>query len=142
MVPTMNLIKRYHFYSAHRNEDAGEKCGRIHGHTYEIEVTFDFSDKSTWKGDGVTYLFSDVDELINPIIKKYDHYFLLWEKDVLCDVLSLAGEEFVALPFKTSAENLAIWLLHEIINVTKLPAVKIKLAETKSSTVEYDIRSK
>jgi 6-pyruvoyl-tetrahydropterin synthase len=138
----MILIKKYHFYAAHRNEEAGIKCGRIHGHTYDIELSFDYSDKSTWSGDAITCLFSDVDSLVEPLIKQYDHYLLLYDKDVLCDVLQLADEPYLKLPFQTSAENLAMWILHEIRNATNLPLVKIKLAETKSSTVEYDIRNK
>ena len=32
----MKIEKKYHFYAAHRNKNAGEKCGRIHGHTYNV----------------------------------------------------------------------------------------------------------
>lgn len=137
----MKLVKKYHFYAAHRNISAGIKCSRLHGHTYHVELTFDFSDKDTWQSDGITCLFSNVDALVEPIIKKYDHHLLLWQGDTLCNVLKTAGEVFIGLPFETSAENLSRWLLHEVRESTKLPAVKIVLAETQSSRVEYDIKS-
>lgn len=118
----------------HRNKHAGEKCGRLHGHTYDVVCEFKF-EKMT---DGVTMLFSDIDEIAEPIIKKYDHYFLLNEKDELVDVLKMANENFLTVPFDTSAENMAIWIFNRIKNEGKLPITRIELAETKSSTIIYE----
>ena len=42
------------------------------------------------------------------------------------------------LNFETSAENMAIWLFTRIKNETKLPIIRIELAETKSSTIIYE----
>ena len=83
-------------------------------------------------------LFSDIDKLVEPIIKEYDHYFLLYEKDTLVDIFQLAGEECKVLPFETSAENMAIWLFQRIKNEAKLPIIKIEFAETKSSKIIYE----
>jgi 6-pyruvoyltetrahydropterin/6-carboxytetrahydropterin synthase len=132
----MLIEKKYHFYAAHRNKEAGEKCGRIHGHTYDVTCHFSFSEMH----NGVTMLFSDIDKIAEPIIKQYDHYFLLYEGDALCDVLDFCNEPYVSLPFETSAENMAIWIFNQIRN--KLPIVKIELAETKTSKVVYEISSK
>ena len=96
----------------HRNKQAGEKCGRLHGHTYDVVCEFKFS-KMT---DGVTMLFSDIDKIAEPIIKEYDHYFLLKEDDSLVELLTLAGEKHKTVPFETSAENMAIWLFNRIKN--------------------------
>ena len=131
----LTIEKKYHFYAAHRNELAGEKCGRIHGHTYNVKCYFQFSQINE---GGVTCLFSRIDFLVEPIIKEYCHWFLLYEKDPLVDVLELAGEKYKKLPFETSAENMAIWLFTRIENETELPIVKIELAETKSSNVIYE----
>jgi 6-pyruvoyltetrahydropterin/6-carboxytetrahydropterin synthase len=131
----MIIEKKYHFYAAHRNKNAGEKCGRIHGHTYNVVCHFKFNEMK----DGVTMLFSDIDKVVEPIIKQYDHYFLLFREDSLCDVLNMANEPFIELPFETSAENMAIWIFNQI--KTHLPIVKIELAETKSSNVIYEIGS-
>jgi 6-pyruvoyltetrahydropterin/6-carboxytetrahydropterin synthase len=131
----MIIEKKYHFYAAHRNKNAGEKCGRIHGHTYNVVCHFKFNEIK----DGVTMLFSDIDKIVEPIIKQYDHYFLLYREDSLCDVLNMANEPFFELPFETSAENMALWIFNQI--KTHLPIVKIELAETKSSNVIYEIGS-
>lgn len=131
----MEIEKKYHFYAAHRNKIAGEKCGRIHGHTYNVLCHFEFNKLNE---GGVTCLFSDIDKLVEPIIKEYCHWFLLYEKDSLVEVLELINEPFKKLPFETSAENLAIWLFTRIKNETGLPITKIQLAETKSSNVIYE----
>jgi 6-pyruvoyltetrahydropterin/6-carboxytetrahydropterin synthase len=131
----MNIEKKYHFYAAHRNPAGGEKCGRIHGHTYDVVCHFEFHQLND---GGVTCLFSDIDVLVEPIIKEHCHWFLLHSEDPLCDVLRMAGEAFLELPFITSAENMAVWLFTRIKNETGLPIVKIELAETKSSKVTYE----
>jgi 6-pyruvoyl tetrahydropterin synthase/QueD family protein len=128
----IKIEKKYHFYAAHRNKKAGEKCGRIHGHTYEVKCLFEFNEMN----DGVTMLFSDIDKIVEPIIKQYDHYFLLYEKDTLVELLELANEPFISLPFETSAENMCIWIFNQIKN--HLPIKQIQLAETKSSNVIYE----
>jgi len=132
----IKIEKKYHFYAGHRNKNADEKCGRLHGHTYYVTCIFDTGLIN--KDSGVTLLFGDIDKLVEPIIKEYDHYFLLYYKDSLCDVLNLANEPYRSLPFETSAENMAMWLFTRIKNETKLPISKIKLQETTSSTVTYE----
>ena len=131
----MVIEKKYHFYAAHRNKQAGEKCGRIHGHTYEVKCYFRFDKINE---GGVTCLFSDIDKLVEPIIKEHCHWFLIYENDPLLELLQLANEPVKIMPFETSAENMCIWLLTRIKNETQLPIIKIELAETKSSNVIYE----
>lgn len=135
----MIIQKNYHFYAAHRNPAGGEKCGRIHGHTYDVICYFNFN--SINKG-GITCLFSDLDKSVEPIIKEHCHWFLLYENDPLCEVLDLANEPYLKLPFVTSAENMAIWLFTRIKNETSLPIYKIELRETKSSNVIYETENR
>lgn len=130
----IDIQKRYHFYAGHRNKEAGIKCGRLHGHTYDVIVHI----RPEKLSNGIGILFSDIDSKIEPIIKEYDHYLLLNEKDSLCEVLEMANEPFIKLPFDTSAENMAIWLFTRIKTETGLPITKIELAETKSSNIIYE----
>jgi 6-pyruvoyltetrahydropterin/6-carboxytetrahydropterin synthase len=131
----MIIEKKYHFYAAHRNKGAGEKCGRIHGHTYNVKIWLNTSEKDS---SGVTILFSDIDGKIEPIIKEYDHYFILNQDDKLCEILDLANEPYKSLPFETSLENLCVWFYVRIKNETGLPIFKIELQETKTSKVIYE----
>ena len=130
----MKIEKTYHFYAGHRNKEAGIKCGRPHGHTYDVVCTFQF-DKII---NGVTMLFSEIDKLVEPIIKEYDHYFLFKDDDPLVEIFELAGEEYKTVPFETSAENMSIWLFNRIKNEAELPIIKIVFAETKSSKIIYE----
>jgi 6-pyruvoyl-tetrahydropterin synthase len=133
----MKIERKYHFYAAHRNKAAGEKCGRIHGHCYDLVLTFSF-EKVNERINGITMLFSDIDAQAEPIIKSFDHFFILHDLDPLCELLDLAGEQYHPVPFETSAENMAVWIFTRIRNETELPLCKIELAETKSSNVIYE----
>ena len=128
----LKIVKTYHFYAGHRTKEAGEKCGRLHGHTYDVECTFKFTNLD----NGITMLFSDIDKITEPIVKQYDHYFILFDQDPICEMLDLANEPYKKVPFETSAENMAIWLFNQIRK--ELPIIKISLAETKSSKVIYE----
>ena len=130
----MIIEKKYNFYAAHRNKEAGEKCGRIHGHTYDVKCFFKFNEIT----NGITMLFSDIDKIAEPIIKQYDHTFLLYKEDPLVDMLKFNNEPYTELPFETSAENMSMWIFTEIKNAG-LPIYRIELAETKSSNVIYEI---
>tara|TARA_R110002153_G_scaffold178250_3_gene331397 strand:+ start:3401 stop:3808 length:408 start_codon:yes stop_codon:yes gene_type:complete len=130
----MKIEKKYYFYAGHRNKTAGEKCSRLHGHTYDVKCIFKFD---TMK-NGVTMLFSDIDKKVEPIIKYYDHYFILWEEDSLCDILKFANEPYREVPFETSAENMAIWIFNRIKNEAEMPITRIELKETKTSTIIYE----
>lgn len=134
----MIITKKYYFYAGHRNKNAGEKCGRLHGHTYDVTCSFEFDEVD--QKSGVTFLFSDIDKLVEPIIKYFDHYFLLYEKDSMCELFDKANEPYRKLPFETSAENMAMYIFNKIKNDTQLNIVKISFQETKSSIVTYEGR--
>ena len=129
----MKIVKKYHFYAAHRNKSAGEKCGRLHGHTYHVKVHLDFP---KWKKD-VTILFQEIDEKCERVIKLYDHYLLLYINDPLAKILHDANEPFHPLYFETSAENVAKNIFNEI-KETGLPISRLELAETESSNIIYE----
>jgi len=130
----MKIEKKYYFYAGHRNKTAGEKCSRLHGHTYDVKCMFNFEIMK----DGITMLFSDIDKKVEPIIKYYDHYLILWEKDTLCELLKYGNEPYREVPFETSAENMAIWIFNRIKNEAKMPITRIELAETKTSKIIYE----
>jgi 6-pyruvoyltetrahydropterin/6-carboxytetrahydropterin synthase len=131
----MVIEKKYHFYAAHRNKGGGIKCGRIHGHTYDVKCHFKFTEINE---SGISFLFSDIDKLVEPIIKEYCHWLLLYQKDSLVNVLKMANEPYISLPFETSAENMSMFLFSRIKNETNLPIIKLELAETKSSNITYE----
>ena len=129
----MVIQKKYHFYAAHRNKEAGEKCGRLHGHTYKVKVHCHFPN---FEGD-VAMLFGDIDDICERVIGSFDHFLLLDCKDPLVKALDDLGEQFIEVPFVTSAENMARYLF-DILEGEGLPIAKIEIAETESSNVIYE----
>lgn len=87
------ISRRYHFESAHflPNVHDGHKCKRVHGHNYEIEVTYEGPMQQT----GFLIDFWDLDKIVKPIIERIDHR-------CLNDIPGLENP---------TAENIGAWLL-------------------------------
>lgn len=70
----MRLSCEFHYDSAHflPAVPEGHKCGRLHGHTYRLQVTLDGPVQS----DGFVIDFADVKQAVAPVIKQLDHYLL------------------------------------------------------------------
>lgn len=127
----MVIVKRYKFYAAHRNEEIGGKCGSIHGHRYGIEITV-----AEPRNGSITILFADIDKLVDPIIAEMDHSLLIHDKDPAFQMLKDSGacQRMYVVPFVTSAENMALYIMREI-RLAGLNVTKLALQETDSSTV-------
>jgi 6-pyruvoyltetrahydropterin/6-carboxytetrahydropterin synthase len=130
----MLLTRKYHFYAAHRNQELCDKCRNIHGHQYEVRVTFDLVQKSS-----ITTLFADLDAQVAPIIKEYDHGMLIDVNDPLYAHLLKFPEtlKFKEFDGPTSVENLVKKLYNEIRERTGLNVYAVEVDETKSSTLRY-----
>ena len=118
----MQIFKQFTFDSAHflPNVPEGHKCKEIHGHTYHLTVYLDgdLDEKLGWVID-----FTDVKNVIDPIIKSIDHQFLN----------NISGLE------NPTSEVMAIWLWNKI--KPELPQLsKIELNETPTSGVIYEGR--
>ncbi len=90
----VELTQGYNFEAAHRlpRVPADHKCGRLHGHSYRIEVSVagEMDETSGWLVD-----FDQVSAVIEPILKReLDHR-------VLNDVAGLEN---------ATSEMLAVWL--------------------------------
>ena len=70
----MIISKKYHFYAGHRNENLDDKCFNLHGHTYYITMDFDFTEFN--EDTGIKMKFSDIDLIVDTIIKKLDNSLL------------------------------------------------------------------
>lgn len=128
----MQIEKKYHFYAAHRNKAAGIKCGRIHGHTYHVVYKLLLPDDND-----IAMLFEDIDVLLEPLVKSFDHYLILHEEDSLCAVLHQANESFISVPWITSAENMAKHFYKEGKKLLR-DIISVSIQETQSSTVIYE----
>tara|TARA_Y100001973_G_C5130848_1_gene297697 strand:- start:34 stop:462 length:429 start_codon:yes stop_codon:yes gene_type:complete len=129
----MNISKDFHFYAAHRNQVLDDKCRNLHGHQYRVRFTMTYQESTA---NSITMLFRDIDERLEPVIESLDHSTLLDTADPAKEALIESGacDKVVSLPFPTSAENLAAYLLiraREVIPNTSA----VELHETNSTTI-------
>lgn len=105
--------RRYHDIDCgHRVYGHEGKCRNLHGHSYRIHFEVSSARLDTV---GRVLDFSVIkSRLCMWVENNWDHRFLLWEKDPLCDILQKADDTVVVLPVNPTAENLASYLLHEI----------------------------
>lgn len=110
-----------------------EKCGRLHGHTYAVQV------KIGGKPDnkGIIMDFSIVKGILKEIVNELDHKVLIPEKSNAAEIekendnikITFLGKKYIIpandcifLPINsTSAENLAEFILDNLIEKISLP---------------------
>ncbi|KOG91756.1 6-carboxytetrahydropterin synthase QueD [Streptomyces varsoviensis] len=71
----MEIFREFTFEAAHRlpNVPVGHKCGRLHGHSYRIQVHVEspVDEKTGWVMD-----FGDIKRAMVPLIETLDHHYL------------------------------------------------------------------
>ncbi|MCP4588334.1 6-carboxytetrahydropterin synthase QueD [Pseudoalteromonas sp.] len=113
------IYKDFTFEAAHRlpNVPDGHKCGRLHGHSYNVRLHLsgDVNSSYGWFID-----FADVKKAFKPIYDQLDHYYLN-------DIEGLENP---------TAENISKWIWDKVKPVLKsLSAVELK--ETCTCGVVY-----
>lgn len=115
------LWKDFNFEAAHQltKVPVGHQCGRLHGHSYKMRIHCQgkLDPSRDWVVD-----YAEIAAAAKPIIQKLDHSFLNDHLD-----------------FETTAENLAFWMVNEII--VRLPSLyAVELFETPTTSVTYEIQ--
>ena len=115
----MELRKTFQIEAAHRlpNVPTGNKCARLHGHSWRIEVAIEgpVGDQSGWVMD-----FADLKAAFQPIYDRIDHHYL---------------NDIPGLENPTS-ERLALWIWTEL--KPRLPLLsELVIAETCTSRCVY-----
>ncbi|MCW5938967.1 MAG: 6-carboxytetrahydropterin synthase [Fimbriimonadaceae bacterium] len=86
-------------------------CQNVHGHSYRlvVEVTGE-PDES-----GMVVDFGDLAALVKPLLDQLDHCFMLDPDDaVMRDLLEANGFKTTCVPFRSTAENIAVWFLERL----------------------------
>jgi len=136
----MKIAKEFRWEMGHRLPEHFGLCKNIHGHSYKMIVEFEGElDKNQMVID-----YYDVERIINPVIEKLDHAFMVnIEDNIVLEFLEKMNSKKVVVGFNSTAENICNYLLSEIKKCS-LPAnissVKIRVYETQFDYAEETAR--
>lgn len=136
----MKIAKEFRWEMGHRLPEHFGLCKNIHGHSYKMIVEFEGElDKNQMVID-----YYDVEKIINPVIEKLDHSFMVTKDDkTVLEFLEKMNSKKVVVGFNSTAENICNYLLSEI-KKTKLPSnilsVKVRVYETQFDYAEETMR--
>ena len=132
----MKVAKEFRWEMGHRLPEHFGLCKNIHGHSYKMIVEFE----GEINEQGMVIDYYDVEKIINPIIKKLDHAFMVSRDDkVVLEFLNKMNSKKVVIDFESTAENICNYLLGEI-RKTKLTGnikkIVVRVSETKNDYAE------
>ena len=138
----MKIAKEFRWEMGHRLPEHFGLCKNIHGHSYKMLVEFEGElDKN-----GMIIDYYDVEKIINPIIEKLDHAFMINKDDkVVLEFLEKMNSKKVVVAFQSTAENICLYLLNEI-KKAQLPEnvnkIKVRVYETAYDYAEETLQLK
>ncbi|MFZ1518478.1 MAG: 6-carboxytetrahydropterin synthase [Ignavibacteriaceae bacterium] len=136
----MKIAKEFRWEMGHRLPEHFGLCKNIHGHSYKMIVEFEGElDQNQMVID-----YYDVERIINPVIEKLDHSFMVNINDlVVLEFLEKMNSKKVVVDFNSTAENICLYLLNEI-KKCELPqnisSVKVRVYETQFDYAEETAR--
>ncbi len=134
----ITVTKTIRFDAAHVLTNHQGLCKNLHGHTYRVDV-------SVTQGDGDTsdmvIDFKDLKRIASEVVcERFDHAFIYntesaGEREIAA-VVEKNGMRTVAIPFRSTAENLARMFFGEL--KARIPGLSaVKVWETADSCAEY-----
>jgi 6-pyruvoyltetrahydropterin/6-carboxytetrahydropterin synthase len=135
----MKIGKEFKWEMGHRLPEHFGQCKNIHGHSYKMLVEFEGElDKN-----GMVIDYYDIEKIVNPIIEKLDHAFLVNKDDKLTiEFLEKLNSKKVVVDFESTAENICTYLLNQIKDAdlpANVKAIMVKVAETEEDYAEDKI---
>lgn len=130
----------YAFDSAHFLTDYYGKCENLHGHRWRVVAKIEqpeLQTEGTMKD--MVLDFGVFKKTVKEICDRLDHTFLIEEGSLKPETLAaLQSEGFnlTALPFRTTAENLANYIFSEL-EKQNLPVAEIEVDETPNNRAFY-----
>ena len=134
------VTKTVKFDAAHVLTNHQGLCKNLHGHTYRVDVSVAQADGEA--GDMVID-FKDLKGIANEVIcDRFDHAFVYnTESAGECEIAAVVeknGMRTVAIPFRSTAENLAKMFYSEL--KARIPGLSaVKVWETADSCAEYRV---
>ena len=135
----MKIAKEFHWEMGHRLPEHFGLCKNIHGHSYKMIVEFE----GELDEQGMVIDFYDVEKIINPIIEKLDHAFMVKDDDKLTlEFLEKLDSKKVVVDFFATVENICNYI-SDIIIKSNLPKnikfINVRVYETAEDYAEEGI---
>ncbi|MFC0309723.1 6-carboxytetrahydropterin synthase QueD [Gallibacterium trehalosifermentans] len=136
------VAKEFSFDMAHLLDGHDGKCQNLHGHTYKLQVIVIGETHVDGAKKGMVLDFSDLKQAVNQLIlQPMDHAFIYDQtSERECKIAQLLTElnsKTFALPYRTTAENLAHFIFHRLQTTLPVTIDAIRLWETPTSFAEY-----
>ncbi|MFN3693388.1 MAG: 6-pyruvoyl trahydropterin synthase family protein [Ignavibacterium sp.] len=138
----MKIAKEFRWEMGHRLPEHFGLCKNIHGHSYKMIVEFD----GELNKDQMVIDYYDVEKIINPVINRLDHAFMVNKDDkVVLEFLEKMNSKKVIVDFDATAENICKYLLNEIRKSglpNNITLVKVRVYETQFDYAEDELKLK
>ena len=136
----MKIAKEFRWEMGHRLPEHFGLCKNIHGHSYKmiVEIVGELNQNQ------MVIDYYDVDKIINPVIEKLDHSFMVNNEDkIVLEFLEKMNSKKVVVDFNSTAENICSYLLNEIKKCSlpsNISSVKVRVYETQFDYAEESLR--
>jgi len=132
----MKIAKEFRWEMGHRLPEHFGLCKNIHGHSYKMLVEF----RGELNKDEMVIDYYDVEKIINPIVEKLDHSFMVNKDDkVVLEFLEKMNSKKVVVDFQSTAENICTYILNEVKKAnlpSNLKEIKVRVFETSDDYAE------
>ena len=136
----ITVTKTVKFDAAHVLTNHQGLCKNLHGHTYRVDVSVSQAEDDD---RDMVIDFKDLKGIANEVIcDRFDHAFIYntesaGEKEIAA-VVEKNGMRTVAIPFRSTAENLAKMFYDEL--KSRVPGLSaVKVWETADSCAEFKV---
>ena len=135
----MKIARQFHWEMGHRLPFHTGGCANIHGHSYKLWVEIEGSADE----HGMLMDYGDMKLLVAPVIEPLDHAFMCDEGDeIMKSFLATTDFKRIIVPFHSTAENLAEYLLSQLWTVfseqSRIRGLRLRLQETDISYAEAE----
>jgi 6-pyruvoyltetrahydropterin/6-carboxytetrahydropterin synthase len=136
----MKIAKEFRWEMGHRLPEHFGKCKNIHGHSYKMVVVLE----GQVNDQGMVLDFYDLKKIVNPIVDKLDHSFLVYsgDEEIIAFLEKMDSKKNI-VDFQSTVENITTYFLGEI-SKNKFPSnifsLKVKVFETENVYAEEEIR--
>jgi len=136
----MRIATEFRWEMGHRLPDHKGECKNIHGHSYKmiVELSGEIDSKN-----GMIIDFYDLGLIVKPIVKKFDHAFLVNKKDLkLLNFLTENKMKKVVTEYYGTVENICNNFTELIVRgikrnkINNIYSITVKIYETPNSYAE------